>query len=90
MKKTSKWTLTSGGITVLVGTTLEQSIQGKLSGPGLLGSLIITILLFVINIIRIRSKKDKTPEFDERTTRNMVKFLRLFIKYLCRPFIYFV
>ncbi|WP_200411309.1 hypothetical protein [Virgibacillus salexigens] len=73
-KKYQKWMLTYAAIGVLVGTTITQLINGDLNLSGLLGTLTAALILFAIDIIRIRKKKDKTPDFDERTISNMQKF----------------
>lgn len=77
-KKTRKWTLAYGGIAVLLGSILGQIFvyitEGNFSVAAVLGSLPVTIILVVINLIKIQRKKDKTPEIDERTTNDLLKF----------------
>ncbi|WP_047981889.1 hypothetical protein [Ornithinibacillus contaminans] len=73
-----KWTLAYGGIAVLVGSIIGQTItyftKGEFSTASILGVLPVSIILIVINLIRERRKTDNTPEFDERTVKNMLKF----------------
>lgn len=74
MKRRSKWTITYGAVGGLVGIMLGQLVKGDLETADFLGGLSGALLLIAINIFYVRSKKDKTPEFDERTMDNMVKF----------------
>lgn len=71
-KKYSKWTLSFGAIGGLVGLAIAQF--GNFNGTALLGGLSATLILAMINLIYVMNKSDTTPEFDERTTHNILKF----------------
>src|SRR5699024_9078417 len=47
---------------------------GDFSGTALLGGLSGALMLVIINLIYVMNKSDTTPEFDERTTQNILKF----------------
>lgn len=65
----SQWTLSFGSLGAFIGTAIAQI--GDFSLGALLGGLSATVLMFIINVIYIVKKSDKTPEFDERTIQNM-------------------
>lgn len=71
-KKYSKWTLSFGAIGGLVGLAIAQF--GNFNGTAILGGLFATLILAMINLIYVMNKSDTTPEFDERTTHNILKF----------------
>ncbi|WP_010651716.1 hypothetical protein [Oceanobacillus massiliensis] len=73
-KKINRWILTYVGICGLFGMTLGQLIKGTLNLGGFSGSLSAVLLFFIIDLIRNRMKKDRTPDFDERTRHNMLKY----------------
>lgn len=77
-RKTRKWTLAYGGIGVMLGIILGQIpgyiTSGDFSTAPILGGLPVAITLVIINVIKVHRKKDKTPELDERTVNNMLKF----------------
>ncbi|MCM3741497.1 hypothetical protein M3210_14580 [Oceanobacillus luteolus] len=73
-QRISKWILTFGAIGALIGMTLGQLITGTLNLSGLLGSLSGVLLFFIIDLIRNRMKKDNTPDIDERTRYNMIRY----------------
>ncbi|WP_156855314.1 hypothetical protein [Oceanobacillus sp. AG] len=77
-KKLHKWVFTLAGIGGLIGMTFGQFIFGKLDFSGILGSLSAVILFFIIDLVKNRMKKDDTPDFDERTTHNVVKYYAYF------------
>lgn len=70
--KYSKWTLSFGALGAVIGTMLAQI--GDFSLSAVLGGLTGALSLVVINIIYVRKKSDATPEFDERTIKNMQTF----------------
>lgn len=77
MKKKGKfqnWILTFGAVGALIGMLASQFMTGGFDLSGLLGALTAIIILITIDIIRNWRKKDSTPEFDERTTNNIIKF----------------
>lgn len=39
-----------------------------------LGGLSAAVILIIINVIKVQHKKDKTPEIDERTRKNITTF----------------
>ncbi|MCF3943953.1 hypothetical protein [Oceanobacillus alkalisoli] len=74
-----KWTLAYGGIAILLGVLLAQFIRVVIRGDGFtvapfIGTLPVSIILIVVNIIQVKRKSDSTPNMDERTLRNILKF----------------
>src|SRR5699024_11235397 len=86
MKKSkfSKWTLSFGALGAVIGTMIGQI--SNLSSSVVLGALSGALLIVIINIIYVKKKSDETPEFDERTMKNM----RTFYFYAAMTFIIFV
>lgn len=74
MKKYAQWNFTIASTIGLAGMIIGTLIFSGLDWSALLGSLIAFLLIFTGNFIQIRSKKDKTPEIDERTINNMRKY----------------
>lgn|SRR5699024_81190 len=74
MKKSkfSKWTLSFGALGAVIGTMIGQI--SNLSSSVVLGALSGALLIVIINIIYVKKKSDETPEFDERTMKNMRTF----------------
>lgn len=78
-----KWTLAYGGIALIIGILVAQ--LGKyifnddftFSIAPLVGVLPISIILITINVVQVLRKNDKTPELDERTVKNILKFQTL-------------
>lgn len=70
--KYSKWTLSFGALGGIIGIILAQI--GDLDFGVVLGALTGAILIVIINIVYVRKKSDETPEFDERTIRNIQTF----------------
>lgn len=70
--KYSKWTLSIGAIGAFVGIILSQI--NNFSFSAVLGGGSGALLIILINYIYIKRKSDGTPEFDERTIRNIQKF----------------
>ncbi|MBR3118661.1 hypothetical protein [Oceanobacillus profundus] len=73
-RKMHKWNFTFAGIGGVIGMTIGQLLVGNLNFGGILGSLTALLLVVGIDVARMRFKKDKTPDFDERTVKNMLKF----------------
>jgi len=71
-RKFSKWTLSFGALGAVIGMMIGQI--GDFSLSAVLGSLSGALLIVIINIIYIKKKSDETPEFDERTMKNMQTF----------------
>ncbi|MFA1642840.1 hypothetical protein AB5N96_08235 [Chryseomicrobium imtechense] len=71
MKKFKKWYLTlatfGGFLGVVIGTFIFN--DGDISA--ILGAATGLLIIFLINLIYVKSKKDNTPEIDERTRNNM-------------------
>lgn len=72
--KYQKWILSFGAIGGLIGISIGQLVAGSFDLSGILGALTAVVILVTIDIIRNWRKRDATPEFDERTTNNMLKF----------------
>ncbi|WP_010271461.1 hypothetical protein [Paenibacillus senegalensis] len=77
-KNMEKWNLTFRAINVLVGVILGLSIvyfiKEEFNLSILLGALTGTVILTVTNIMKALLKRDRTPDTDERTEKNMLKF----------------
>ncbi|WP_010096031.1 hypothetical protein [Ornithinibacillus scapharcae] len=72
------WMLSLGAVGLVIGSFLGQlislSIKGEFSTAAILGALIVAVILITINIIIAKRKQDNTPDFDERTRQNIMKF----------------
>lgn len=66
--------ITFGAVGALIGMLAGQFMKGGFDLSGFLGALTAAIILFTIDIIRNWRKRDSTPDFDERTTNNIIKF----------------
>ena len=81
-KKQQEWMLTYMAIGGLAGMCLGLGIvyliEGTFSLGVLLGILTAAGLTIVFNIVKVMAKKDKTPETDERTRQNIIKFYAYF------------
>lgn len=74
-KKSMQWILTYGGVGSLIGLTIGPIIKkGTFELTGLLAGLTVFIVAFIIDLIRFLNKKDKTPDYDERTIYNIRKY----------------
>ncbi|GIQ63405.1 hypothetical protein PACILC2_19730 [Paenibacillus cisolokensis] len=77
-KNMGKWNLTFRAISILAGAvlglTLVYIIQEGVNLSVLLGALTATIILIVINVIKVRMQNDTIPDTDERTVKNVLKF----------------
>ncbi|MDM8101822.1 MULTISPECIES: hypothetical protein [Oceanobacillus] len=78
------WTVVGsiGFITSLLVKTIIYLFTGQFDFSGLLGLLAGLFIIIIINIIIVKTKKDKTPSIDERTLNNIKKF------YAISPHIY--
>lgn len=78
-KKLQKWNLTfmavCGMLGAMIGLIIIYAITGEFNFSSLLGFLTAAAILIIINVIKVLVKKDNTPETDERTRKNMLKFL---------------
>lgn len=72
--KFNKWILSFGAIGALIGISIGQLVSGSFDVSNMLGALTAVIVLVTIDMIRNWRKRDATPEFDERTTNNVLKF----------------
>ncbi|SHG71297.1 hypothetical protein [Ornithinibacillus halophilus] len=77
-KKIQKWNLAFMAVCtmvgVLLGLTLIYIVKGQFNFSVLLGALTASAILIIINVIKVHLKKDRTPETDERTVKNLLKF----------------
>lgn len=73
-KKLHKWIFTFAGIGGVIGMTLGQLITSSFNPGGFLGSLSALSLFIIIDLIKNKMKKDNTPDVDERTRHNMMKY----------------
>ncbi|MCC2252233.1 YwiC-like family protein [Virgibacillus sp. AGTR] len=75
-----KWTLVYGGVALLIGTLTAQlgnyvsDDNFNFSIAPLIGVIPIALILIVINIVQVYRKNDETPDLDERTVKNILKF----------------
>lgn len=74
MKKYAQWNLTIASTIGLAGMIIGTLIFSGLDWSALLGAFIAFLLIFMGNYINVKSKKDRTPEVDERTINNMRKY----------------
>lgn len=74
MKKNrnSKWILSYGAVVGVFGLMIGQI--GSLNFWSVFGAISGALVLIIINIVYVKSKSDKTPEYDERTIQNVQKF----------------
>lgn len=72
--KMHKWMLTFAAGGGFIGMIIGNLLTGSLDISVVLGALTALVLMFIIDLIRNRLKKDKTPDFDERTVNNMMKY----------------
>src|SRR5690625_6142757 len=79
-----QWILTYGGVGSLIGLTIGPIIKkGTFELTGLLAGLTVFIVAFIIDLIRFLNKKDKTPDYDERT----IYIIRKYYGYVFNIFI---
>ena len=78
-RKFSKWGLARSAriifsITIL-GQIIRYFVNGEFKLTVITGAFLGTAPLALINLIHVRRKKDNTPEIDERTWQNVLKFI---------------
>ncbi|TFE00557.1 hypothetical protein [Jeotgalibacillus salarius] len=73
-KKLQKWGFTIAAMGGLGGMILGTLIFSGADWSAILGALTAFIIIFVINLLYVRSKNDQTPEVDERIVHNMRKY----------------
>lgn len=74
-----KWTFAYNGIAVFLGILIAQFIKvlilnGDFSIAALIGALPVSIVFIIVNIVQVKRKQDNTPNMDERTMKNILKF----------------
>lgn len=74
-----KWTLAYGGIGAFLGVLTAQLVKVYIGGhafeiAAIIGVLPVSIILIGVNLIQVKRKKDNTPDMDERTQKNILKF----------------
>ena len=78
MKKYPRFMFIYGAIGVIFGMILKMIIQQDYNLSTILGALTAAVILCGVDILRIwltkNKTKDKTPDFDERTINNILKF----------------
>ena len=74
MKKYAQWNVTIASTGGLAGMIIGTLIFSGLDWSAILGAFTAFLLIFMGNFFYVRSKKDKTPEIDERTINNMRKY----------------
>lgn len=55
--------------------TIRYFVNGEFNIGGIIGSFIASTIAIVVNLIYVRRKKDNTPEIDERTRKNVFKYI---------------
>lgn len=77
-KKIQKWNLAFVAICGMVGVIFTLMIiyisEGYFDLSILLGALTTMVILIIINVFKVNLKRDKTPDTDERTVNNLIKF----------------
>ncbi|MFD1032527.1 hypothetical protein [Metaplanococcus flavidus] len=73
-KKYQQWNITIASTGGFVGVIIGTFIFSGVDWSAVLGALSGLIMIFIGNLIYVKSKKDKTPEVDERTINNMRKY----------------
>ncbi|MDZ5712765.1 hypothetical protein [Jeotgalibacillus haloalkalitolerans] len=87
-KKLQKWGFTLAGFGGLVGMIVGTLIFNGADFSAILGALTAFIIIFIVNVIYVRSKKDQTPEVDERIIHNMRKYYAVIANvFLCILFV---
>ena len=80
-KKLTKWNMTFQAMCILlgaiVGLTLFYVVKGDFNISVLFGFFVGAILLTTMNFIKVRIKKDATPDVDERIMNNMLKYFSM-------------
>lgn len=73
-KKYAKWNITIGATGGLIGMIIGTLIFSGVDWSAILGAFTGFAVIFLINFFYVKSKKDKTPEVDERTVNNVRKY----------------
>lgn len=73
-KKLQQWGFTIAALGGLIGMLIGTLLFSGLDWSAVLGALTGFVVIFMINLFYVKSKKDKTPEVDERTINNMRKY----------------
>ena len=77
-KKLQKWGLAVMAVFSMIGAilgiTLVYIFRGHFNISALLGAFAGTMILIMINIIKVSLKKNTLPEVDERTVKNISTF----------------
>lgn len=71
MKKLKSWNITFAAFGGLIGMIFGQFIFNAGDLSAILGAATGFLVIFLINAVYVKSKKDNTPELDERTRGNM-------------------
>ncbi|MEC2159229.1 hypothetical protein [Virgibacillus halodenitrificans] len=78
-KELQRWNLAFMAVCIMfgaiIGLIIIYAITGEFNFSSLLGFITGATILFIINVIKVLVKNDNTPETDERTRKNMLKFL---------------
>ncbi|KIL51693.1 hypothetical protein KP77_12050 [Jeotgalibacillus alimentarius] len=73
-KKLQKWNFTIAALGGLAGMILGTFIFSVADWSAILGAFTAFVIIFIINLVYVKSKKDQTPEVDERIRLNMRKY----------------
>ncbi|WP_214879327.1 MULTISPECIES: hypothetical protein [unclassified Exiguobacterium] len=73
-KKHNSWIIAIGAASGLIGMLFGIYFTEGLDWASISGAITGFIFLFLINFFYVRSKKDQTPEVDERTINNIRKY----------------
>lgn len=73
-KKYAQWNITIASTGGLIGVIIGTFIFSGVDWSAILGGITGLFIIFLGNLVYVRSKKDKTPEVDERTLNNMRKY----------------
>ncbi|MBT2216352.1 hypothetical protein F3157_22285 [Virgibacillus dakarensis] len=61
----------------LLGTYLVYIFQGEFVYEVIIAAILVNVLSTIFHLIKLRRKKDKTPEYDERTISNVFKYFAI-------------
>ncbi|MBM7578036.1 hypothetical protein [Jeotgalibacillus terrae] len=73
-KKMQRWGFTIAAMGGLAGMILGTFIFSGADWSAILGAFTAFVIIFIINLVFVKSKKDQTPEVDERIMLNMRKY----------------
>lgn len=71
MKKLKSWNITFAAFGGLIGMIFGSFIFNAGDFSAILGAATGFLIIFLINALFVKAKKDNTPELDERTRGNM-------------------